>query len=221
MKTLTIATHNRGKLREYSFLFSRFLPAHTHVSLLCMDDFPSLPPVEENGTSFYENARIKALTTATQTGTLALADDSGLCVDALDGAPGIYSARYSGEDATDEKNCLKLLKAMTDVPEEERNASFVCVIALAAPGELLGMCEGICRGTIGFEPHGWNGFGYDPLFIKKEYGMTFAQLPQDTKNTISHRALAFEKAAVLLDRYLCDEPHITDNHNSPIQRGDI
>lgn len=202
MNTLTIATKNRGKLREFAFLFSRFLPKYSDIELQCIADFKDAPDVIEDGTTFHENARKKALELANYTGTLTLADDSGLTVDYLDGAPGIYSARYAGENASDEDNNMKLLEKLKDVPEEDRTASFVCVIALALPDDVLGLFEGTCRGVIGTAPHGGNGFGYDPLFIRKDYGMTFAQLPQDIKNAISHRARAFEKAAVMLQRYL-------------------
>ncbi len=208
MNELTIATTNRGKLREFSFLFSRFLPAFADIKLRCIADFKDAPVVIEDGSTFHENARKKALEIANYTGSLTLADDSGLAVDYLDGAPGIYSARYASENASDDENNMKLLEKLKNVDKEDRSASFICVIALALPNDLLGLFEGVCRGTIGTEPQGGNGFGFDPLFIRKDYGMTFAELPQNTKNAISHRARAFEKAAVMLQRYL---PQLAQN----------
>ena len=161
-----------------------------------------MPTVEEDGLTFHANARKKALYAADFTGKMAVADDSGLVVDALSGEPGIFSARYAGENATDEENIEKLLVKLAEVPKESRTARFVCTIAVAMPGELLGIFEGTCSGLIGTEPRGDNGFGYDPVFVKTDYGKTFAELPHDVKNRISHRVRAFEKAAVIIERYI-------------------
>ena len=200
--TVCIATKNIGKMQEFTFLFHEFLPAARDVKLVGLNEYPALAPVEEDGLTFLENARKKALHAAGHTGLLSVADDSGLEVDALDGAPGIYSARYAGPRATDDENMRKLLAALQDVPADRRTARFVCVIAVALPGDVLGLFEGVTHGQIAAAPAGTSGFGYDPLFVKLDYAKTFAQLPHDVKNRISHRARAFEKATSILDRYL-------------------
>ena len=134
------------------------------------------------------------------TGLAAVADDSGLCVDYLDGAPGVYSARYAGEDATDEKNVEKLLLALRDVPAAERGAAFVSVIAYVTPEGEEQVFRGECRGIISFSPEGTNGFGYDPVFYLPEYGKTFGELSPDIKNEISHRSRALAKFRAYLER---------------------
>lgn len=198
--TIVIATRNHGKVREFHALFREFLPQFQSVQLLSLRDFPDLPPVPEDGATFHENARTKALQAANYTGCLALGDDSGLEVDALGGAPGVHSARYAGPHATDDANNRKLLDALRDVPDNLRTARFVCVLAVALPHDVLGLFEGCCYGVIAHEPRGSHGFGYDPLFIKTDYGKSFAELPPSVKNRISHRALAFEKAALVIAR---------------------
>ncbi len=200
--TIVIATHNRGKLREMAFLFHRFLSHIEDIDLVDFSEFPDIPLVEEDGVSFHANARKKAMNAADFTGKMAIGDDSGLEVDALGGAPGILSARYAGDNATDDDNNRKLLRELADRPTKARAARFVCAIAVALPGELLGIFEGVCQGVISAQPRGGNGFGYDPLFIRTDYGKSFAELSLDVKNRISHRARAFEKAAVIIERYI-------------------
>jgi len=198
--TIVAATRNAGKLREMRALFRLTLPHIKDVQLAGLKDYPVLPLMDEPYATFHENARHKALLVANHTGLLAIGDDSGLMVDALDGAPGVYSARYAGPSASDDANNRKLLDALRDVPDSQRTAHFVCVIAVALPHNVLGLFEGTCHGMIAHEPHGGNGFGYDPLFIKTDYGKSFAELPASVKNRVSHRALAFEKAAIVLER---------------------
>jgi XTP/dITP diphosphohydrolase len=133
---------------------------------------------------------------------MSIGDDSGLEVDALGGAPGVLTARYAGPHARDNENNRKLLDALKNVPPDQRTARFRCVIAVALPDNVLGLFEGVCHGMIGTELCGSAGFGYDPLFIKTDYGKTFAELTAAVKNRISHRAHAFEKAAIVIQRYL-------------------
>jgi len=197
---IIIATHNQGKLREMNFLFEEFIPKTYNVNLLTLNKYPNIPEVVEDGDSFKANAEKKALFTANYTGEMVIADDSGLVVDALNGEPGIFSSRYSGENATDEKNMEKLIEKLKKVPKELRTAHFTCVISIAVPNTILGTFKGVCNGTIGTKPKGDNGFGYDPLFIRTDVGKTFAELSHDVKNRISHRARAFEKAADLIEK---------------------
>ena len=149
--------------------------------------------VTEDGDTFEENAVKKAVTIMNASGKPVIADDSGLCVDALDGAPGIYTARFAGENATDNDNIEKLLHVMKDVPESQRTARFVCVIAIAVPGKEPIIFRGECEGTILYEKHGENGFGYDPVFCVKKFGKSAAELPADVKNSVSHRFAALNK----------------------------
>jgi XTP/dITP diphosphohydrolase len=199
---IVIATRNRGKLQEMNFLFDRFLSHVNDFNLVDLNEFSDIPLIEETGSTFHENAKIKAITVANYTGLMAIGDDSGLMVDALGGAPGIFSARFAREKASDEENNRLLLSKLEDVPKESRTAQFVCNIAVALPKNLLGVFEGICHGIISSEPRGGSGFGYDPLFIRTDSGKSFAELPLDVKNRISHRARAFEKAAVVIERYI-------------------
>lgn len=199
---IAIASKNLGKMQEFKFLFKQFLSHITDVHLSGLKEFPEMDTIVEDGNSFHQNARKKALLTAEHTGLLSIADDSGLEVDALNGAPGIYSARFAGEHATDDENMQLLLEKLKDIPPYRRTAQFTCVIAVALPGDVLGLFEGVTHGDIGYEPKGSNGFGYDPLFIKQDYGKTFAELSLDVKNRISHRARAFEKAAAIIERYI-------------------
>jgi XTP/dITP diphosphohydrolase len=195
---LLIATNNPGKVREYEELLTDLsveitFPAQEGLTL----------DVDETGDTFEENARLKALAFATASGLLTLADDSGLEVDALDGAPGVYSARYAGPDADDVGRYRKLLAALADVPPGQRSARFRCVVALAQPDGTVRTADGICEGEIGFEPRGDYGFGYDPIFIVEGYnGQTMAELDPDLKNRISHRARAVIAAKPLLAQLL-------------------
>ena len=149
--------------------------------------------VIEDGTTFEENAIKKAVTIMEATGMLTVADDSGLCVDALDGRPGVYTARFAGENATDDENITKLLGALEGVAEEDRGAAFVSVIALASPTEGVKTFRGECRGRILTERHGENGFGYDPVFYTDVYGKSMAEVSAEEKNSISHRFNALKK----------------------------
>lgn len=193
---LVLATNNQGKVREFQVLLAG-LP----LELLTLADFPNLPEVLEDGTTFRENAAKKARETASATGLLALADDSGLEVDYLAGEPGVYSARYAGPQRSDEDNNARLLKELSQVPTEERTARFRCVIAISTPEGKVDYAEGSCEGIIGYAAKGEDGFGYDPLFLVPEYGATFAELGLEVKNRISHRGKALKAAADLLRNY--------------------
>jgi XTP/dITP diphosphohydrolase len=183
---LVIGTANRKKGIELEQLF-----ANVGVKLLTLADFPPLPPVEETGETFAANAIIKASGYAKLLDQWVLADDSGLMVDSLDGAPGVYSARYAGPDATDEQNNQLLLEKTAAVPPEGRLAQFVCHIAVADPaGTIRAESEAACRGRLLFEPRGEHGFGYDPLFEILEYHRSFAELGPTAKFCLSHRSRA-------------------------------
>jgi len=186
-KTIVLATRNKGKIAELSAMLADF-----GLTVLGLSDFPDIGEIEETGTTFAENARIKAEAVCAATGLVAVADDSGLCVDALSGAPGVYSARYAGERATDADNNAKLLAALADVPEKERAARFVCAICAAAPDGSLLETSGAWEGRIAFELSGENGFGYDPLFFDETAGTTSANLSPAQKNARSHRGKALE-----------------------------
>ncbi len=187
---LVIATHNAGKVKEIRGLFSR----HYDTIVSLKDEGVTLE-VEEDGETFEENARIKALGyAAALPGCDVLADDSGLEADVLDGAPGVYSARYSGEGATDAMNNALLLKNLSGVPEEKRTARFRCCAALVRGGEVI-TASGACEGIILTAPRGEGGFGYDPLFFVEKYHKTFAELSLEEKNTMSHRGRALRALA--------------------------
>lgn len=158
-----------------------------------LGEYPGMPEVEETGDTFVGNAVLKAEAVAAYTGKIALADDSGIAVDALQGAPGIYSARYAGSGATDAQNRAKLLQALEHVPEAQRTAQFVCAIALAVPGRPTWTATGTHAGLVLFAERGDHGFGYDPLFYSPELGATFAEVSLDVKNKVSHRARALEQ----------------------------
>ena len=184
MRILLLGTRNPGKLREITSILEG--SGWTFSSL---NDFAHIGSAAENGVTYSENAIAKAQFYAAATGLMALADDSGLEVAALNGAPGVYSARYAGEHASDADRRQLLLSELSNNPD--RRARFVSVVAIAGPsGVVLNVSEGICEGTLTFAPRGHGGFGYDPLFIPDGYTQTFAELPNDIKNLISHRALA-------------------------------
>lgn len=188
-QTVVIATNNKHKLEEIRYLLKNFpldIRSMKEVGLEGIE-------ITEDGSTFEENAIIKAKTVMNMTGFSAIADDSGLEVDAIGNSPGIYSARFAGETATDDENNLKLLKLMEGISEQERTARFVCAIAMVFKDGEIYICRGTCEGKIGFEPKGKEGFGYDPLFIVPEYNMTFAQIDAEMKSKISHRARALEK----------------------------
>ena len=170
------------------------------VLVLSLTDLPPLPPVEEDGNTFWENALKKARTVAHHTGRLTIADDSGLEVDCLKGEPGVHSARFAGEDASDRDNNRKLLQCLENVPSSQRGATFRCVIAVVDPQGKETWVEGVCNGTIGKKARGTGGFGYDPLFIIPALDKTLAELPLEEKNRISHRG----KALAALKRVLSD-----------------
>ena len=197
MTDIVIATRNSGKLLEIKDILK-----HLEVSVRSLSQFPEIPPIEETGSTFEENAILKAQKVADITGSLTLADDSGLEVDYLGGKPGIRSSRFAGDNATDLMNNAKLLEEMKGVSLDQRQARFVCVIALARPGELIGTVRGTCEGIINEYERGLNGFGYDPLFMVTDYNATFAELQQEIKNKISHRAKALNKAVIMLEKYL-------------------
>jgi XTP/dITP diphosphohydrolase len=193
---LLIGTSNPGKLAEFRAALNG-VPIH----LLSLPSLGTGPRIAEDGATFEENALKKARTLANFSGWLTLADDSGLEVEALNGAPGIYSARYSGEAANDARNNEKLLAELLPVPAERRNARFVCVLALCAPN-LNGVDEWTvreqCEGRIALTPKGANGFGYDPLFFFPPLGKTFGELDRDAKSMVSHRGKALPKLIALL-----------------------
>jgi XTP/dITP diphosphohydrolase len=187
MTRLVVATRNRGKLKEIGKLLEA-----ASLSLLPLSDFPDFPDVEEDGATFEENAIKKALTAAQATGLPALADDSGLVVEALGGRPGVFSARFAGEGSSDDENNAKLLQELAGMPTGERQAAFRCVIALCLPNGECRTFEGELHGIILEERRGSEGFGYDPLFLVPEHGKTLAELSLEVKNTISHRGKALE-----------------------------
>ena len=183
LSLLVIATTNKNKLREF-----REILQDLQIEVLSLADFGPIPPVVEDGSTFEENAYKKALHTAKVLGLPAIADDSGLVVPALGGAPGVYSARYAGENATDEANCQKLLEELNGI--EDRRAHFQCVLSIAVPSGPALTYEGQCDGKILLDKKGSNGFGYDPLFYYEELGQTFAEMSMADKNKVSHRGKA-------------------------------
>jgi XTP/dITP diphosphohydrolase len=197
--TLVFATRNRGKLSELNALAT---PLGLHV--VSAADLGA-PDVEEDGATFEANATKKALQISAAVGKPSLADDSGLVVEALQGAPGVHSARFAGPDADDQANNERLLELLREVPAERRQAHFTCVMAFADPhgplGEHVELAQGRCDGIIALAPQGDGGFGYDPLFLVPDRGLTFAELPADVKNTISHRAEAMRHMQSFLKRY--------------------
>ncbi len=196
---ILIATNNAGKAKEFEALFAK-----KGFKVKTLRDFPEIPEVEETGVTFEENARLKAETIARRLNMLVLADDSGLKVDALDGAPGVFSARYAGEFKSDAANNAKLMHELTGVSKEERTAQFHCTLALALPGKDSLVVEGEVEGVILTIPKGDNGFGYDPLFFVESKGKTMAELTQEDKNTLSHRAVALEKLDSVWDEWITD-----------------
>ncbi|MFA5090794.1 MAG: RdgB/HAM1 family non-canonical purine NTP pyrophosphatase [Candidatus Omnitrophota bacterium] len=194
---LVVATKNQKKLKEIKDLL-----AGMDFKVTSLDDYPRAPKIIENGRTFAENAAKKARVIAGYTGKLTLGEDSGLCVRALGGRPGVYSSRFSGKDKDDLKNNLKLLKVLKGLPLSGRKAYYVCAIAMADKDGSLRQVEGRCPGVIGFAMRGKSGFGYDPLFIIPRYKKTFAQLGLKLKHKMSHRFRALEKAKKVLATYL-------------------
>jgi XTP/dITP diphosphohydrolase len=185
---IVFATKNEGKVKEIKEMLAR-----TDIELVSLNHFESLPEIEEDGKTYLENALKKAKTISGFTGETVLADDSGLQVDVLGGEPGVYSARYAGEGATDEENNAKLLAKLKDVPEEKRTASFFCALVLYRPDGNYQAFEAQWQGRIIDERRGTNGFGYDPIFLSPPLNKTAAELPPEIKNKISHRGQAFAK----------------------------
>jgi XTP/dITP diphosphohydrolase len=190
---LVLATQNQHKITEISQILK-----HPKLELLSLADFSLNPDIKEAGDSFRDNAYLKAYHIAQLTGEIAMADDSGLEVAALDGAPGIYSARYAGEGATDTDNNQRLLKQMAKIPSNMRQARFCCVIAIVKPNGESFFAEGKCEGLIAAAPKGEHGFGYDPLFIIPQYNKTLAELGPVVKNQLSHRAKALSYASEVI-----------------------
>ncbi len=194
---LLLGTGNRKKLEELQALL-RDLP----FQFVSLRDFPNVTEIVEDGQTFRANAIKKAVGLAQQTGLLTLGEDSGLVVDALEGAPGVYSARFAGPEKDDLKNCEKVLRLMEKMPDTCRGGAFISAVAIASPERLLGVVEGEVRGGIAREMRGSVGFGYDPLFLYGPYGgKTFGQVTVEMKHRVSHRAQAVQKARKLLDEY--------------------
>lgn len=205
---ILIATGNPGKIREIKEAL-RGIP----IGLRYLREFRKISPLEESGKTYEENAILKAVSYSKQNGICALADDSGLEVDVLGGLPGVRSARYGGEGASDQKRTENLLMALTEAPGQKRTARFICCMALAglaAKEALAGndepavihVCESKCEGLIGETPRGNNGFGYDPVFIPMGYNLTFGELSSTVKNVISHRAQALAAMREFLTRWI-------------------
>ncbi len=197
-KKILLASRNQNKKRELQEILKGM-----KIGILTLDEISSVPEIEEDGNSFAENAVKKAVETAAYSSMFCLADDSGLVVDALNGEPGIYSARYAGINTDDSKNNEKLLLMMKDIDAGHRTARFVCVIAFSDKDGNVETVEGNCPGRIAFSPMGSGGFGYDPLFIPDGYEKSFAQLSAYEKNRISHRGKALQKARPLIEKYFC------------------
>ena len=193
---IVLATHNRGKMEEMSAILG-----HLPVELLALDAFPEIGDIPETGNTLKENAFIKAETVHRLTGLPALADDTGLVVDALNGAPGIYSARYAGADATFDDNCQKMLKELHGIPIEKRTARFRTVIAFVNGGEKEWV-EGVAEGRIIEHKRGIGGFGYDPIFYYPPLRKTFAELDSVEKNSISHRGKALRNFCGILEKWI-------------------
>ncbi len=195
-KKLVVATKNKKKLEEIKEILKDL-----NLRISSLADYSRTPKIVENGLTFKENAVKKAVKIAKFSGQLSLGEDSGLCVKALNNAPGVRSARFSGKEKNDEKNNRKLLKDLEGLPLKERSAYYGCAVALADKNGLIGTAEGRCSGKIAFSPKGFSGFGYDPIFIIPKYKKTFAQLGPAVKHGMSHRFRALEKAKKILNAY--------------------
>lgn len=198
IEKIVVASHNQGKIKEF-----RNMLAPYHIEVVSAAEL-DLPDVEETGVTFEENARLKADSLAEISGLPCLADDSGLCVNALDGRPGVYSARYA-PNRDFNKGMEKLLKELKDSKSNDRSAYFTCVLALSVPGAGCQIFEGRVDGELATTPRGDSGFGYDPIFVPKGYDRTFAEFAKEAKNQISHRGLAFKKFAHFLQTTLTAE----------------
>lgn len=196
-KRVIIATKNRGKAKEFQHMFAPF--GYEVQTLL---DLPHIEDVEETGETFEENAILKAETVAEELGALVIADDSGLAIDALEGRPGVYSARYAGEEKSDEANMEKVLSELESVEESDRTARFHCVLAIAGPNRETRTVTGTCEGMILKEKRGTNGFGYDPIFYVPTLRKSMAELTQDEKSQISHRGNALIKLKNIISDFI-------------------
>jgi len=196
---IVLATRNKKKIEEI-----KRITADLPITILSLSDYPNCPETVEDKDTFEGNATKKAVEVCQCTGKAALADDSGLEVDALKGAPGVYSARYAGEGANDVKNNEKLLQELKNIPQDKRTAQFVCCMALALPGGDVKTFFGFAKGRIGLEPKGKTGFGYDPVFTPDGFDRTFAEMSGEEKDRLSHRGKALEK----LRNFLHDRPHL-------------
>ncbi|MBF0531528.1 MAG: XTP/dITP diphosphatase [Candidatus Omnitrophica bacterium] len=195
-RELVIATTNQGKLREIKELL-----AGMEIAITSLKDYPAAPEIVEDGTTFAANALKKAQVIAAYTGKLTMGEDSGLAVDGLGGAPGIYSARFAGPQATDAKNNAKLLRSLRGLPLSKRSCRYHCCIALVDDQGTRATVSGTCGGVIALKPSGSNGFGYDPLFLIPRYGKTFGELDSLIKAKLSHRARALKKLKTTLQEY--------------------
>jgi len=195
---LLIATKNVHKALEIKAILKQL----GSLDIFTLSDFPNYVPPEETGSTFEENAILKATHAAKELNMLTLADDSGLVVPALDGRPGVYSARYAGDHASSADNLKKLIGELKTLPEEKRFGAFECVMALADPDRLIRCCRAQCDGRLLTTPRGAQGFGYDPIFIKYDYNKTLAELKPELKNRISHRRKALDKVLLALDLIL-------------------
>jgi len=199
MNKLVVATRNRGKLVEIKKMLGE---SEIGIEVLSLRDYPDMPGTVEDGVTFEQNAVKKAVEASEYTGLLAMADDSGLEVDFLGDKPGVYSARFAGDNATNEENNKKLLEMMKGVKWENRTARFKCVMAICIPNKKVYTAEGVCDGYILDEPRGDKGFGYDPLFYYPEFKKTFAELDMHEKNKVSHRSKAFKESLKILKEIL-------------------
>lgn len=198
MDKILIATKNKGKAIE----FNHFFAAHHIHTFSLLDLSEEIKDIEETGSTFAENAKLKAEQISAVFNVPVLADDSGLIIDALDGRPGIFSARYAGLTATDQENIDKVLAELKDIPPEQRTARFVCVLAVARPRAATIFVTGYCAGSISLSAMGTNGFGYDPIFIPEGYTKTMAQLTAEEKAQISHRGQAIIQLDDQMDRLI-------------------
>lgn len=197
MTEIVVATKNSGKVKEL-----RALLAGLPFQIKSLDEFQNIVEANETGASFVENALIKAQFYSAQTGSWSLADDSGLEIAALNGAPGIFSARYAGENADDREKISKVLVELDKTHDRQRLARFVCAMAISdEKGEIKFLTEGFCTGKIALTPSGDNGFGYDPIFVPDGFAQTFGELPDEIKQKISHRARATEKIVAFLNQF--------------------
>lgn len=197
MLELLVATKNKKKLKEIKEILSPL-----NLRIISLADYHNTPRIIENGKTFRENAVKKAIKISRFSGELTLGEDSGLCVEALGGKPGVYSARFAGKDKSDIKNNLKIIKLLEGLPLSKRKAYYSCAVALADEKGLIGVVEGKCFGRIAFAPRGHFGFGYDPIFIIPKYKKTFAELGPAIKHRMSHRYHALEKAKKIIQKYI-------------------